>query len=101
VGASVNLTNAILAAASPGIKGDALTITANTVTGTLGAVTLVNGQISYCAAMPALLHTPANGSQADSFGTGLSDTLRPLPARGGQFAARFPSARRPEIRNCP
>jgi Ca2+-binding RTX toxin-like protein len=71
--APVNLTSAILAAATPGIKGDTLTITADSTTGALGPVTLVNGQLTYSTATPALSHIPANGSQADSFAYTISD----------------------------
>jgi hypothetical protein len=72
-GTAVNLTSAVVAAATPGLRGDTLTITADNASGTAGGVSLVNGQLVYTATGAALAHIPANGQQSDSFGFTISD----------------------------
>jgi hypothetical protein len=73
VGTSVNLTSAVLAAATAGIKGDTLSITAVNGNAALGSFALVNGQLIYAASTGALSHIAANGSQADTLGYTIAD----------------------------
>jgi hypothetical protein len=73
VGTGINLTSAVLAAATPGLKGDSLSITAVNGSSTLGSVALVNGQLIYAASTSALSHIVANGSATDSLGYTISD----------------------------
>jgi uncharacterized repeat protein (TIGR03803 family) len=73
-GANIDLTSLILAAATPGIPGDTLTITADGANFALGAVSLVNGDLVYSATTAALSDIPANGTEADSFTYTITDT---------------------------
>jgi len=73
VGTGVNLTSLILGAATPGIKGDTLSIVADNGSSTLGSFALVNGQLIYAASTSALSHIVANGSQTDTLGYTIAD----------------------------
>jgi Ca2+-binding RTX toxin-like protein len=73
LGGSIDLTSAILAAASPGISGDKLTITADSLGTTHGSVSLVNGDLVYTASGTGLSTIPATGTATDSFGYTVSD----------------------------
>jgi hypothetical protein len=73
LGGTVDLTSAILKAATPGITGDKLTIVADSTVTTLGSVVFVNGDLTYVANGAALSTIPANGTQADSLGYTISD----------------------------
>ena len=75
LGATANLTAAILGVDTPGLPDDTLTLTAINTAATAGAVTLVNGQLTYTASGAALQHIPANGSITDSFGYTVTDQL--------------------------
>jgi Ca2+-binding RTX toxin-like protein len=69
----VDLTSAILKAATPGITGDKLTIVADSTLSTLGSVVLVNGDLTYAANGAALSTIAANGTQGESLGYTISD----------------------------
>jgi RTX calcium-binding nonapeptide repeat (4 copies) len=73
VGTSINLTPLILAASTPGLKGDVLTVTADATSGTAGSVSLVDGVLTYAAVGSGLSHITANGSQTDSVGFTVAD----------------------------
>lgn len=73
LGSSVNLTSAILGAATPGLQGDTLAITGDGTAGTLGTVSLVNGQLTYTASGSGLQDVPQNGTMSDSFAYTVSD----------------------------
>jgi uncharacterized repeat protein (TIGR03803 family) len=72
-GASIDLTSLILGAAKPGIAGDKLTISGVNASGSLGAVSLVGGDLVYSATTAALANIPANGSVTDSFAYTIAD----------------------------
>jgi Ca2+-binding RTX toxin-like protein len=73
VGAGINLSSAILAAASPGAARDTLSIVADDTSNTLGSATLVGGQLSYAATGPALSSIAANSTVPDGLGYTISD----------------------------
>jgi hypothetical protein len=73
LGNTINLTSAILGVVTPGLKGDVLTLTGDNTSGTLGIVSLVNGQLSYTASGTGLKDIPANGTLADVFSYTVSD----------------------------
>jgi Ca2+-binding RTX toxin-like protein len=75
VGDSVDLTSEILAAATPGLAGDVLTITGDAATGALGTIALVNGDLTYTASAAAFQNLAANASETDSFSYTISDQL--------------------------
>ena len=73
LGQTLDLTNTILAGDKPGLVGDQLTITADGTLGTLGSVSLVNGDLTYAASGTGLANLAAGGSLADSFTYTVSD----------------------------
>jgi len=72
-GTGIDLTSAVLAAATPGLKGDTLSITAVNGNGTLGNFALVNGELIYAASTPALTQLGANCTASDTLGYTISD----------------------------
>jgi Ca2+-binding RTX toxin-like protein len=73
LGQSVDLTNDLLALDTPGLPGDTLMLTAIGVSGTLGAVTLTNGDLTYVA--------PTSGT-LDAFTYTVSDQHHDAVATG-------------------
>lgn len=67
LGQSVDLTSSILAADEPGLAGDKLVIVSDNSSGTLGTVSLVNGDLVYSATGSGLASLAANGGAGDSF----------------------------------
>ncbi|HEY2619841.1 MAG TPA: hypothetical protein VGI78_21040 [Acetobacteraceae bacterium] len=73
LGQSLDLTKSILAADKSGLAGDQLSIVSGNTNGTLGNVSLVNGDLVYSATGPTLANMAANGAAADSFTYVVSD----------------------------
>ena len=73
LGSITDLTASLVSLAKPGLAGDTLTIIGDSTTGTLGTVSLANGDLVYSATGAGLSHIPANGSTADSFGYTIAD----------------------------
>ena len=67
VGGSIDLTQQILGADQPGLKGDTLTLSADNTQGTLGNVSLVNGDLVYTASSSAFAQLGGGASTSDSF----------------------------------
>jgi Ca2+-binding RTX toxin-like protein len=91
LGGSIDLTSAILGAAQPGIIGDKLTITADSLSNTLGAVSLVNGDLVYTATGSGLSDIPANGTLTDSFSYTISDKYGDSASGTGAVAVSNPA----------
>jgi len=73
VGQSVDLTQQILGADQPGLAGATLTLTGDDTQGTMGTVSLVNGDLVYTASTAAFASLGAGASTADSFAYTVSD----------------------------
>ena len=73
VGQTIDLTQQILGADKPGLSGDTLTLASDNIQGTLGTVSLVNGDLVYTASSSAFASLGAGASVTDSFGYTVSD----------------------------
>ena len=67
LGATTDVTSAILGVDKAGLAGDVLSLLGIGTTGTLGAVTFAKGHITYAATGAALAAAVAHGSVTDSF----------------------------------
>jgi hypothetical protein len=72
-GQSIDLTQQILGADTPGLAGDTLTLVADNTQGTAGSVSLVNGDLVYTASGAAFAQLGAGASATDSFTYTVSD----------------------------
>ena len=75
LGATTDLTSAILGVDAAGLAGDVLSISGIGTAGTLGAVFFANGRISYAATGAGLAAAVAHGSTTDSFVYTVRDQL--------------------------
>ena len=73
VGQTIDLTQQVLGADRPGFAGDTLTLVGDNAQGTLGSVSLVNGDLVYTASNAAFASLGAGSSTTDSFAYTVSD----------------------------
>jgi len=75
LGATTDLTSAILAVDKAGLVGDVLSLSGVGTAGTLGTVSFTNGHITYVATGAALTASATHGSTTDSFSYTVRDQL--------------------------
>ncbi len=73
MGQSIDLTQQVLGADTPGLAGDTLTLVADNTLSTAGSVSLVHGDLVYNASDAAFAQLGAGASTIDSFSYTVSD----------------------------
>ena len=73
VGGTIDLTQQILGADQPGLAGDTLTLVADDTQGTMGSVSLVDGDVVYTASNAAFAQLAGGATATDSFSYTVAD----------------------------